>query len=238
LASGCLIGADASKPLVLVMGDSHARHLVPGLADVGRAEGIRLLPAVKSSCLIFPFPEARLHGVLARRQARCASFHESVLRGLPMLKAKYGLTGVIIAGRWQRDRKWETSLPRYVQAMRAQGLRVVLVSDIPGYSYSVPRCVAHKGAADCRGSRAAIAQTHARDLATLREIARATPGVVVRVPLDALCTQTSCEVAEGETLLYTDANHLSYAGSARLGRYLSPSLEWVAGGAAPSEAGS
>jgi peptidoglycan/LPS O-acetylase OafA/YrhL len=228
IAADCLLGARAEGPIVLLIGDSHARHLAPGLADIATTAGVRVLPVVKSSCVPSPEPQGAFLGAAERRQRQCARFYNAVLSELAVIKEAHDIRGVIVAGMWSRDRGWKDALPDYVSTLRRLGLQVSIVLDVPAYSYSAPRCYAHYGAARCGAARQKVERVRDRDASLLRRIASGDPGIRIWDPLQSLCTPDRCGIVWKGEVLYSDRNHLNYAGSRHVVRSMPGMLSWTA----------
>ena len=62
----------------------------------------------------------------------------------------------MISARWEaRQPRWREDLTEIVARLREQDLRVLLLADVPQYSFDVPACVARRGWAACDIDRAA-----------------------------------------------------------------------------------
>jgi peptidoglycan/LPS O-acetylase OafA/YrhL len=225
----CVTGATDSATAVMVWGDSHARHLLPGLAEAARRSGVALIPQHKSGCRPGLTRGRYPRGVEHRREDRCRAFNKAVLEEIDRLRAGKGLRGVIIASRWSRDDGWRDDLHALLNDLHGRGLKVVIVADPPSYPFDVPACLARRGEAACADGRRAMARDQAADTAALRRIAAATPGVRVWDPGEVLCSDGRCRMTASGRVLYSDWHHLSPAGSALLGEHLAQPLAWVAG---------
>jgi hypothetical protein len=208
--------------LVLLWGDSHAMHLVPGLEQASQATGVAVYPVVKSNCRALLHPRSE-------KPNSCDQFNATVSDMLPDLQRSHALSGVILGGRWQGEAS-RPALAARVRSLRSRGLRVLVVADVVDHAYSVPGCVARLGAARCMRQKADVDLARAVDLAGLRRLAAGDPGVRVWDPLDTLCSRGRCEVTAADgVLLYTDTHHISDRGSRMLSSSLQPELEWLNG---------
>jgi len=229
LPSNCILGATSSSPSVVVWGDSHARHLLPGLAATAAGAGIALAPQHKSGCRPGLTEGRYRRGPAHRIEDRCRQFNRAVLAKITDMRNTSGLTGVILASRWSRDDGWEQDLEQLLRTLRAQGLRVLIVADPPSYPFDVPTCLARRGQAACANGRGVIAAEQAADTAALERIASLVPAVKVWSPAEAMCPDGVCRLMAGNDVLYSDWHHLSPAGSMLVGAYAASPLAWVAG---------
>lgn len=221
----CMTGKIDSATAVMVWGDSHARHLLPGLSDAAVRSGIALIPQHKSGCRPGLTRGRYPSGVENRREDRCRAFNRAVLEEIDRIRAKGGLRGVILASRWSRDDGWREDLHLLLRELRGRGLNIAIIADPPYFPSDVPACLARRGPDRC----ATTPERQALETASLRQIAAAEPGVRVWDPASVLCRDGRCEVVADGKVLYSDWHHLSLAGSLRLGHYLGEPLAWAAG---------
>lgn len=228
LPARCVLGAASSVQSVLVWGDSHARHLVPGLAAVSTKANVALIPQFKSGCRPGLSDGRYQRGPGRRSEDRCRAFNKAVLEQLDKMQQGRGLQGVIIASRWSRDDGWRRDLGSVLSVLQARGLRVLIVADPPSYPFDVPSCLARRGLVACETGRGAMAQAQNADVAALRRIAAPFPSVRVWDPSAALCHVGRCEVMKGDKILYSDWHHLSREGSLVVGQDAAEPFQWVA----------
>jgi hypothetical protein len=225
--ANCTAGPRNDGPLVLLWGDSHAFHHIPGLTAWAEENGSRLLPRTMGACrpTVTSLPSDLPSGLLAAGRS-CVEFNASVMGSLPALKND-GLAAVVIAARWSLETPLVASpdrlladLERLVTRIRAAGLAVLLVADGPGFTYSVPQCIVRRGDDACALTRTQADQQMAATLGGLRRIAAASPATALFEMTDALCSATTCPVVRDSIVLYSDQSHLSVAAS----RMMTPAL--------------
>lgn len=230
-APNCMLGSRQSGPLVLLWGDSHAHHLIPGLETWAMDRGGRLLPRTMGACLptVASLPDRRPSGQLVADRS-CVDFNRSVLDSLPALKTG-GLAAVVIAARWSLETNQIESpatlladLQRLVDKIRGLGLPVLIVADGPGFAHSVPQCIARRGKDGCALPRARVDQQHAGTRAGLHRIAAADSAIRLVEMIDALCSASTCPVARDGIVLYSDHSHVSVAASRTLTPFLDAAL--------------
>ena len=192
--------ASPGKGSVLLMGDSHAAHLWPGLsADAGR---FSLLQATSAGCkpLLGPQPGA---------VPRCVALMNDVFsQTLPRLHPN----AVVLAARW-RDADLPR-LPATLARLKALAGTVVLVGPVPQYVTALPRLLvasARTGDPDLV-SRSLDPEPLRVDL-ELRQLAT-TAGVRYVSLRDLLCTPVCRTLAAPGVPLQFDYGHFTVEGSA------------------------
>lgn len=124
-AAGCL-RRDAGKRSVLILGDSHAAHLWPGLHAVAGPD-TAVLQATATGC----------RPVLAPAQAGeypCRAFFRGLF--VDWLPA-HPVDVVVLAGRWQASDL--TQLDATIAQVQGHAGRIVVVGPVPQYAYSLPK---------------------------------------------------------------------------------------------------
>jgi peptidoglycan/LPS O-acetylase OafA/YrhL len=208
----CTMG-NSEGPLVVLWGDSHAHHFIPGLVDVVNRERLRLLPRVMGACPPVTLTEGDISDTL--EGSSCISFNRAVIESLPRLKVA-GATVVILAARWFVSEFWAPSeaaayraLAETVESLQKAGLQVVLFADVPGYSYSVPQCIVRKGPQGCRRPRPEVNNERASAMRVLAHITTAFPGVKLWDPIDEMCDEMHCMTVRQNHVLYRDSHHIT-----------------------------
>lgn len=228
-AAVCRRGAQHPSTTVLLWGDSHARHLEPVLTAEAQAAGYAVLYRVKSGCRPRLSPPDRMFGANSFRAVDCLAFSREVLDSLPAARAE-GVAGVAIAARWEaRPDHWRENLTEIVARLRARGLRVLLLADVPQYPFDVPACIARRGWTACDLDRAVVDAGRADEVRFLRSLAGSDPGVAFWDPVDTMCSSTVCSPVREGAVLYGDGGHLSRSGALSLAEGLAPALDWVGG---------
>jgi hypothetical protein len=119
-------------------------------------------------------------------------------------------------------RLFEAGLERNLARLRAAGLRVLLIRDVPGFTDAAPDCaLAHQDNLDaCSAPQREAMPYGGVDAAA----ARAVPGVQLADFTDAFCRHGRCHQVVDDILAYRDANHLT----AEMALHLAPRLEQAA----------
>lgn len=233
--------ASGPAPELLVWGDSFAQQLVPAL-QAGHAPAFA--QAAKGQCAPLPglAPVDRDSPPVFARD--CQGFNASVLE---YLRAAPSVQVVVLAGYYQRyaqpgtmalhaDGTLRPARPddlvaaqaRLVAALRAMGKRAVIVTGPAQARFDVGQCLARQAqhlamvapAAECRITTAGRALTAEWSERLFARFAREAGTPVIRLDRLLCPDPAACETSRGDTALYRDANHLSWAGSALVGRDL------------------
>ena len=243
--AGCLIelrGQRASKPCVMgdrvrdpggsvmVIGDSHADALAPGLADAARSLGLSIRERARTSC-----SPAEANVVLASdARADCDAFKHRALREAlddPAVRT------VVLAGRWntlaaatRASGGLHPALAPWVGRLRRAGRRVVLVAQVPEFATGGGRCMVRarfmgRSEALCFTARAAHDRYAQPALAALARFAAADPGVVLVDPTSVYCDRQWCRPEIGGRVVYSDVHHLTPDGARALAPRLREALE-------------
>jgi len=194
------LARDPGRPDWLLIGDSHAAHLLPGLMAVNA--DINILQANATGCRL-------TRGSRGSNRAACRDLasllYERVLPTTPP-------DGLILAARWGED-----SLPDLAATLdwaRARGLRVVLIGPAVRYDEALPRLLALSRRLDDPGLPARRRLKGPRDLdRRMAELARS-KGVAYVSLFETLCRGEACvtEVSPGVPLSFDEA-HLTPEGS-------------------------
>ncbi len=227
------------KPEILVWGDSHAMHLVPGVVATAGERGV--LQATRSACA----PIVGLSFYNYPRKTRewgesCLNFNDQVLAKLAatpsiklvILAGAFGGVGDINNPGLERTGNGDIvpatlspdltvhHMTETVRKIRALGRKVVLISSPPRSDYNIGSCLERQLTGkislgpnyECR-----VPMTHTRALPPH------TDELYVRFPkeaklnvvhlADGLCDKTDCKIQLNAKWIYRDTGHLTYEGS-------------------------
>ncbi|MET3924363.1 acyltransferase family protein [Devosia sp. 2618] len=123
-----------------------------------------------------------------------------------------------------------------IAALEAAGVKRILVQGpTPEWLRRVPECVTRADAmhlsrdANCALPRAVVEARRANVVAWLKEALSAFPEVRFVDPLDVFCDATMCRPYDGQVLLFSDDDHMSEAGQARVYRAFENDFRWAFG---------
>ncbi|HEX4046581.1 MAG TPA: acyltransferase family protein, partial [Elusimicrobiota bacterium] len=227
-------------PRVVVWGDSHADHLVPGLLADQKPGEFPLIQLGKGDCPPLLGVEQFRNGV----RYDCLPVNEAIR---DRIIVDFESARVVIlssqipldflpaddeGNRWDfaveppagrrlsQEESFKLGLTRAVDFLEARGKTVVIALDVPELGFDPASCVAGRPFAPARRGPAACfaprAEVDARQEAFRRVLARLRsthPRLRVFDPVPALCGAAGCSAVRDGRLLYRDRNHLSVEGS-------------------------
>jgi peptidoglycan/LPS O-acetylase OafA/YrhL len=233
----CLQPTDATTPIlctfgrtrsptrtVVVVGNSHARRLIPALDLYGKQHGWKIVLAAEIDCMglttqptsVQPADDpclvwsARLqHRLLTMRHLDAVIFASHV-------SAKHYLAG---AGAGADDVR--TTSRRIVAAWTAlarRGVRVMVTEDVPGMRPAQdPECIAMSDASNdpCSTKRSSVVKPN-----YLTDLARQHPELVSYLPLHQyFCDSRRCHGLIGGVVVYFDSHHITTTFSRSMAPY-------------------
>ncbi len=190
-----------SKPLELknmaIIGDSHAEHLFPGLAD-----------RLGNRNIVF----YGMDGLPFLSNPDYAKIYAYVV-------ADRNISEVVIAAVWDRKLRqlavadWRLELTRTISHLTNAGKRVYLVDDVPKFSFLPNRCkyAGRLGIENkCTEKDDSIIAIYTP---IFREIAAADNAVRLLSIHGVFCKEALCRMAQDGNLLFRDEHHLTLTGS-------------------------
>jgi len=212
-------------PSALLLGDSHASVLSGAFARSFEAAGVRLVSIAGPGChpLAFVAPSAQANW------SECAHKvvpFERLLAAQPPLKfavisANWGwsepFAGMLIDLISKFDKNTRILLIGQVPFFPKPGLECVVLSDRWGESRD--RCTVARSAAELPALRAALQSTAAR-FKNVRYID----------PLAAFCDEVICRPFDRDTVLFTDAHHVSPSGADKIYDTFKDDFLWLVAG--------
>lgn len=224
----CARDVSAEAPGLYVWGDSHARHLVGGLATVYPDHNIRIL--YFTSCLaqsgLGPFfytyeGRAQLANDCRARNQAALAFFEAHAPTTVILHQYFGYEG-------QFSEAWFEATTLLADQLRSMGHQIVFVGGVvqPGEDfvtcYSVPGTLSD----DVLEQRCQIDQALSQRIVSQNNILEERfPDIFIN-PNGAFCKLDGvCAGLDGDTLLFRDRHHLSIDGSVHLVRHIADELE-------------
>jgi len=221
----CVLGgADAEYDLVLV-GDSHAWHLVPAFVELLEPLDARLHLMTKSAC---PFTLATLSRDRKPYQ-ECRAWNERVLAYIKEVRPDAVISGAsanVAALREPGESSPELVARGFLplwEEVREAGAEVLVLRDTPRFSGpggDPVRCLARKQgrAADCVVGRSDAVKSEDEDPALIA--ASMAPDARLIDITDSICNPHACDPVVGGVLVLRDSHHLT----ATFARSLAPVL--------------
>lgn len=243
LAAAC---SNSKFPKILVWGDSHAMHLVPGIVAT---TSVGVAQATRSHCgPLDGLAPVDMQGHDQRWARSCLAFNQSVFDYLAQaesveyvvlasLFAQY-LDGTIRVRNANLHRleggnlvEVEPSLSLALERLRATvsklrslGKKVVVVAPPPSSGFNMGQCLELKASgklylgADHDSCRISTTAYHQHQALVRQFLAKVPNEAAVNVVRfdEALCSAQTCETELGGVFVYSDAGHLSIDGSRQL----------------------
>ena len=226
------------RPVVALIGDSHAAHWFPALQQIAKQRGWQLLMWTKAACGI---ADARIWSTgLSREYTECEQWRESVMKQLesePRLDAvvigradSYAGTAMTSDGNRpggdEGAKIWGAGMGRTLARLLNKTPNIVIMRDIPRPGFSVPGCLSEhpKDFGACSypragrvGSDAALYQAELLNLPAGNR--------VHYIDLsNAICPGDACQVVTSKgTIKFRDLHHLT----ATYARELAPKFSKV-----------
>lgn len=193
---------------LVIVGDSHAEHLLLGIAQAMPHLNIAVYPRSE-----LPFIKSREY----------ADIYKSVLSD-PQLKY------VLLTSMWavaplssEEQVTFKQELEATVQMLTSAGKHVFLADDTPKFGFDPQRCkYSHplSGRSQCEESADSFRQIHASYLPLLASTQIAHPNVDLLRLDGVFCTDSMCQMASEGRIFFRDNNHLNISGSQRLGELI------------------
>lgn len=220
----CLLAKPDQDPTVVLLGDSHAYHVVAGLTKYYNSQGENLLylgtrhPYWGLDPGNEPYQQAT-QGMLEQALSTASIGTVVFSTHLRLDDSTPGARAIHAAAR--------DTIRRFVEA----GKHVILMEDVPILSFDPRACIKRAGIASsatrspCALPRAEVdQQTPANDV-LVAGLLREFPSVELFRTRDLMCDDKLCWAMKDGELLYRDKDHLSYEGDLYIGKKFA---EWQA----------
>jgi peptidoglycan/LPS O-acetylase OafA/YrhL len=231
--SWCTVGATRSPSrTIAVVGNSHARRLVPALDLYGRSHGWQVIVATKINCMGLTTTALGSFGA-DDPCVRWSAAIEQRLLALPRLDAVIDASFYdarpFLIGQDGTDADLATARTRILQLwseFARQGTRVIVPEDVPGMRPKAdPDCLALSRDTNdpCAVPRSSV--VHGNVMTTL---ARQHPELASYLPMSQyFCDARTCHALIGGVVVYFDDNHITDTYSRSLAPYLGAEISGV-----------
>jgi len=243
----CVPPSEPNMPTIALLGDSHAEAISEVLREYATRQGWQLVVLTREKCPPTQ-GETRLSNVPI---GPCREFNRSALS---YVKTRPDIQVVFLAGGWggvyipdqyqsapsdqsakQSAANLKSGLENEIGALEAAGKHVILMDDIPWFSFDPVASVRYQhirarrflnrlllsdepylgnGSSEERSLAVGPAATLASG--QIAAIKSADAGLTVIDPKDVLCRATQCFFANKSDLYYSDSSHLSRIGALKL----------------------
>lgn len=199
--TGCFL-TRGRGPTVLLWGDSFAAHYAPGITDQAQHITADYLQYTASAC-----PPVFDYYTAAR--PNCRAFNDN----LPKLLSQYGISTVVMVGRWESLFKRGVSpqaVAATVKRLNDLGVKTFVIGQSPIFNNDVQTIFAQTGGqADILDASAPLSFKKRIN----SELASALPVGTFIDPLQTLCRPSGCNYRQDGQFLVADIGHLSAYGS-------------------------
>lgn len=238
----CLV-QDENKPVeTMLIGDSHANHLYPGLLQYDQITGGNLLNIGMGSCLHFL---NRTTKALINEGKQCQAL---INHAFDIALSTPSIKTVILAGAWSGSLKtkkrllrkllgnsestnnivdFQNSLRETLNALISSRKNIIFVHDVPSLGFMPSNCnprpwriTGDLVITPCSTPLTEVDSLQRKFITPIEEVLTEFPAVNVWVPAPAFCDETECWAVLNERMLYRDRDHLNETGSLYLGKYL------------------
>lgn len=207
---------DAGKaPTVVLIGDSHAYHLVAGQTTYWRARGENLL-LLGTAVPFFGMPD------FGNEYQKATPKMLDIALNTPSVKTVVISTALLLRQTPAEKALLVAAFRTTLETFTAAGREVIFVTDNPTLDFEPRTCIRRAAVAssqtrtDCSVSRKEFDAARANN-ADLAPVLKDFPQVKVFDPAGALCDADKCRVLRDDALLYRDTHHLSYRGDLLVG---------------------
>ena len=206
IEQSCLDAGAAGMPNVLVLGDSHAGHLLPGLAATLPDLTFRLMYT----------------NMLRESDSVQTSRLVEQVAKMPELRV------VLLNAYWARSAEFGPRLRSFVKALSDLGKRVIVLDDVPDFpfdsfacKYGVSPLIA---ITRCDEPRSTFDRRYHSYVAELHIATRGIAHVSLLKTAHSFCSSSVCSMTDGRRVLYLDANRLNVQGSLRIARTIEAAI--------------
>jgi peptidoglycan/LPS O-acetylase OafA/YrhL len=190
-------------PKVLLWGDSHAAHLVPGLLELQRETRFTLIEAAFAGC-------PPIVGYEENDNPNCRTFNDGIADFIKTERPDV----VMLSARWNAFRDpyfLERILEETIEAVRRENVVPIVVGDSPSFAAPVPDIAFMLEQRGLPPDRYTPSDSFRADEAIERLSMRM--GFAYFPTRSELCPDSSCLLSKDHSLLYWDQSHLTAFGS-------------------------
>ena len=224
--AACTTGNTAAgAPTVMLIGDSHAAHWQPALSELATENGWQLSSLTRSFCPIVEVP-VELESAKAH-YLQCDLWREKIFQLVEVVRPSV----VVIGHRSSYYEEqvgtdvWDVALQNTVSRL-SPFTKVLVLRDLPSAPNSVPKCIL-SNTDDLDSCEFPVEDDDTAEAERERAVVEGVGGRYVD-PTGIVCPQGTCEVIDGDYVVFSDSNHLtaSYSRSiaGELAKLVEPAL--------------
>jgi hypothetical protein len=200
--SVCTLGDQSATRTVALFGDSHAWQWTQALAAVASQRDWKLVAYTKGGCPIYDVSAAVPASVVG--STNCTQWRAAVIAQLSTLRP-----ALVIMSSQTKGFGTAKDMTETVNAVKADGSKVVWLEDTPSPGSNVPDCLSVHPTAIQKCAFSLTAGLYEPQTRTALNQAAARDGATLINPAPWLCTARVCPPVIGSTVTYFDDSHLS-----------------------------
>jgi peptidoglycan/LPS O-acetylase OafA/YrhL len=236
--------SNSNDPRVVVMGDSHAGHLYPGLigSDLpleviwnAGCPPVAELPLIHSCDSRWRALESYVSSQSSRiKMVVLTAYYDLYLSPTNLVSHRNEQFAAIKKGLPANSNDVQgvneallSGLENSISFFESRGVQVVLALDVPELQFQPKACFRRthfpsvKNKSDCAGTPRPMVDSRDRQMRVIADELRKThPRLVIFDPTPLLCDQSRCYATKDHQLMYRDDDHLNDEGSKLVGRSL------------------
>jgi peptidoglycan/LPS O-acetylase OafA/YrhL len=201
---------------VIVVGDSHAEHLLPAMAEVFPDKNVAVFLRASLPVIDNPY----FSGAFA------------------LIANDRNIKTIVLAAQWENKlnptrKDTKERLTRTLATLARQKEQVIVLGDVPNYSFNPKLCKYHRvlnsSVSACEVPLSEHIRRKAHYSKALEDAVAAVKGTHFLSLDPFFCNAERCSMVQRDEILYRDEHHLNVTGSRHLGRWLSEHLSHVPG---------
>jgi len=223
----CELGAERGGAYDFVLwGDSHARHFVPAIATLAKAQHLSGVLFSRGACHPF-LGDAHTSGDCRDFNASVAQWTESHAIKLAILAGRWSVHSHYLKNYAAQNDPLDNSggLSKTLAFLTGRGLAVAVLDQVPDFPFEVSSCIAKslfykRDSEFCVTQPATVFEARHLVLKNYFHFLQMRYSFSLSSAAEVTCGREKCRARDGDTLLMTDSHHLTEAGSLRSIPYL------------------
>jgi hypothetical protein len=235
-SDACVLSSGHRGPVYLI-GDSHANHWSPAVAEWARDSDVGAYERSYPGCpvLLAAFPASLSTEQVGRFSEQCLEFSHRSIAEL-RATARRTKTAAVVSIDWSYladaadgggVRALGKELDVALDSLNALDIQALLIGPTPSFDHSAPECIARRTEEYCRLARSRFNVENDSIVRTLLGVVARHPGDRFFDPTPTFCDNSWCYPSRNGSLLFRDKDHLSRAGAESARRRLTPYLDWL-----------
>lgn len=236
----CSFGAKEGKPVMFVVGDSHAGQWMPAYAMLAEEKGWHVRSFTKAACA---FSDTEVLGGRARDvpYEACTEWNKNIVEIIERERPDIVLVSQSAAYRVADTESPSLAFERLVNGYvsrwewieKSGDTKVLVLADTPRLGIDVPECLSRdtRGRADCSRSSRDVLDRKDPTVAAATE--RRFPVITMN---DRICPGETCPPVIGDVLVWRDSHHVSATFAAEVAQVFGERVERTAAAAMATSA--